>query len=233
MRKVLLSLIALFFCVSLFAVPKAIVFDFGSVMTSPSLKKREAAAHFIQETFHFTPEEYENVNREMQLCIVQGSTHEDFWVSYAKSKGIELPADWTKSLHSVMWDFLGVNLQMYALVHRLKEQKIRVGMLSNTTDYRSKLIRSFGLYEPFEPCLLSCEMGIRKPDLEAYRLLLEKLELPANEVVFVDDKIANIEAANQLGIDGIFFDSEEQFKLELIKRGFLGIEGGLAISHLL
>jgi HAD superfamily hydrolase (TIGR01509 family) len=107
---------------------------------------------------------------------------------------------------------------MYTLVNQLKEQKIPVGLLSNIDERLSKLIRDFGLYEPFNPCLLSCEIGIEKPDLKAYEFLLTQLKLPAEEIVFIDDRPENIEAAKAVGLDAILFESELQLRGELAKR---------------
>ncbi len=64
-------------------------------------------------------------------------------------------------------------------------------------------------------------MGLEKPDPKAYQLLLEKVELPANEVVFIDDLEENVEAAKKLGIDAIVFKSAEQVRHELAKRGLI------------
>ncbi len=102
-----------------------------------------------------------------------------FWISYAKNQGIKLPYNWASSFKSVMKDSIGINSAMYALVDELKEQHISIALLSNIDERLSKLIREFGLYEPFNPCLLSCEIGIEKPDLKAYELLLTRLNLPA------------------------------------------------------
>ena len=116
---------------------------------------------------------------------------------------------------------VGADPNMYVLIDQLKESGIRVGMLSNIDDRYTKLIRDFGFYEPFEPCLLSCEMGLEKPDLKAYELLIETMNLPASEIVFIDDKAENVEAAKKIGIDAIVFESSEQLRTELLQRKLL------------
>ena len=201
---------------SLIAAPQAIVFDFGGVLTGEP--NREAVITFICQSFHFSAEEFEKVNQEKRQAVKQGKTDEEFWIAYAKNKGIKLPANWSASFKSVMKDAIGVNPEMYALVDQLKEQQIPVALLSNIDERLSKLIRDFGLYEPFNPCLLSCEIGIEKPDLKAYELLLIELNLPAKEVIFIDDRPENIEAAKAVGLDAILFQSEQQLREELSKR---------------
>lgn len=220
MKKILLSFItSALTATSLIAAPQAIVFDFGGVMTGEP--NREAVIDFICQSFDFSREEFEKVNQEKRLALKQGKTDEEFWIFYAKNKGIELPYNWTASFKLVMKDAIGVNPEMYALVDELKEQHIPIALLSNIDERLSKLIREFGLYEPFNPCLLSCEIGVEKPDLKAYELLLTKLNLPPKEVVFVDDRPENIESAKKMGLDAILFESEEQLRIELSKRGVL------------
>jgi hypothetical protein len=101
MKKALYSLIASTLTASsLIAVPQAIVFDFGGVLTGEP--NREAVITFIRQSFHFSEEEFEKVNQEKRLAVKQGKTDEEFWTSYAKNKGVELPANWVGSFRSVM-----------------------------------------------------------------------------------------------------------------------------------
>lgn len=221
MKKMLFFLIAsIVTAVSLIAAPRAIVFDFGGVLTGE--QNRGAFITFIRQSFHFSAEEFEKVNQERCQAVKQDKRDEEFWVAYAKNKGIKLPANWSASFKSAMKDSIGVNPEMYALVDQLKEQQIPVALLSNIEDERiSKLIREFGFYEPFEPCLLSCEIGVKKPDLKAYELLVKTLNLPVKDVVFIDDKPENVEAATTIGLDAILFESEQQLRNELSARGAL------------
>jgi len=220
MKKILFSLIAsTLTATSLIAAPQAIVFDFGGVLTGET--NREAVVTFIRQSFHFSAEEFEKVNQEKRVAVKQGKTDEEFWITYAKNKGIKLAANWSASFRSVIKDAIGINPEMYALVDQLKKQQIQVALLSNIDEHLSKLIRDFGLYEPFDPCLLSCEIGVEKPDLKAYELLLKMLNLPAKDVVFIDDRPENVEAAKTIELDAILFESEPQLRNELTTRGAL------------
>ena len=93
-----------------------------------------------------------------------------------------------------------------------------VGLLTNSDGQFTSVLRDCGVYQPFDPCLISSEIDVRKPDLKAYELLLLKLNLPAGEVIFIDDRAENIEAAKKLGLDGILFKSHQQLEKELIQR---------------
>lgn len=214
------SLIALMIMAgSLVAAPQTVVFDFGGVLTGEP--NREAVINFIQESFDLSKEEFEKANQEKRLAVKQGKTDEEFWLMFAENRGIQLPSNWAESFKVVMKDAIGINAQMYKLVDELRNEGMPVALLSNIDERLAKIIRNFGLYEPFEPCLLSYEIGVEKPDSKAYELLLQKLNLPATDIVFIDDRPENIEAAQKLGIDAILFESQAQLRNELSRRDLL------------
>jgi epoxide hydrolase-like predicted phosphatase len=213
------------FTFPIFAAPRAIVFDFGGVMTveaNHSSRVFNAAADFIKESFHLSESEFAKMNHQRLLALQQGGSDEKFLAAFAKEKEIHLPDDWFESFKTIMRNAVGIDIEMYKLVNQLK-QHIRVGLLSNSDGHFTNLLRDCGIYEPFDPCLLSSEIGALKPNLKAYKLLLSELSLPPKEVIFIDDKLENVEAAKDLGLDGILFESAQQIKRELIKRQVLSL----------
>ena len=56
-----------------------------------------------------------------------------------------------------------------------------------------------------------------KPDVEIYETLLKKYQLTADECVFIDDRMENIEGAEKAGIHGICFETIGQVKEDLKK----------------
>ncbi len=211
------------FIFPIFAAPRAVVFDFGGVMTveaNHSARVFNAAADFIKEHFHLSESEFAEMNQQRLLALKQGESDEKFLIDFAKEKEICLPDDWYQSFQTIMRDAAGMDIEMYKLVNELK-QHLRVGLLSNSDGQFTNLLRDCGIYEPFDPCLLSTEIGALKPDLKAYSLLLSELALSPEEVIFIDDKLENVEAAKKMGIDGIVFESSQQIRDELLKRKLL------------
>lgn len=205
------------------AAPHAIVFDFGGVMTieaDHSLRVFNAAAGFIKEHFNLSESEFAEMNHRRLLALKQGESDEKFLTAFAKVNERHLPDDWYHSFQTTMKNAAGIDMEMYKLVNELK-QHIRVGLLSNSDDQFTNLLRDCGIYEPFDPCLLSSEIGIRKPDVRAYKYLLSELDLSPEEVIFIDDKLENIKIAQELGLDAILFESLFQLKNELIQRQVL------------
>jgi putative hydrolase of the HAD superfamily len=204
---------------TLAAAPQAVVFDFGGVMTTES--DREKVVQFLCASCQLSPKEFAQANRLKHRAIKEGKTDAEFWMQYAKEKKIALPSDWETSLNAVMKESIAANPEMYALVDTLKQKGLPVAMLSNIDDRLAKLIRGFGMYEPFSPCLLSCELGLEKPDSKIYEVLIREMDLPAGDIVFVDDKQENVESARALGIDAILFTSHGQLVQELKQRELL------------
>lgn len=54
-----------------------------------------------------------------------------------------------------------------------------------------------------------------KPDAAIYERLCNKFSLKAEECVFADDKIENIEATRRFGMEGIYFKDAMQYEEEL------------------
>jgi FMN phosphatase YigB (HAD superfamily) len=67
---------------------------------------------------------------------------------------------------------------------------------------------------------VSYEVGCAKPDAAIYRICLDQLQVPAASVLFVDDRVENLEAASRLGIQTLHFTGDESVE-EL--RGRIGV----------
>ena len=75
---------------------------------------------------------------------------------------------------------------------------------------REAMNRKFQLDTLLDLMVYDNEEGISKPDSCIYRLTLERLNVEAHETVFVDDKVQNVEAAQQLGMLALLFKDTEQ-----------------------
>lgn len=67
----------------------------------------------------------------------------------------------------------------------------------------------------FEGIVVSGEEKTRKPFEAIYNLTLERFNIKAENAIFIDDNLRNIEAAKTLGINGILFKSPEDLALQL------------------
>lgn len=56
---------------------------------------------------------------------------------------------------------------------------------------------------------MSSEIGLRKPDAEAFQFILNDISVKPNELLFFDDSAENIEGAKRLGIQSVLVTDSE------------------------
>lgn len=89
--------------------------------------------------------------------------------------------------------------EMLELALQLK-MEYQVLLLSNTNELHWKFLnRSYGIERYAHSSVLSFRVGTMKPDPRIYRYLLEEHQLQGKEIIFVDDREENVQAAHDLG----------------------------------
>jgi epoxide hydrolase-like predicted phosphatase len=94
--------------------------------------------------------------------------------------------------------------------------RYRTGILSNSIDgARREEEARFGLAQLVDVVVYSHEIGVAKPDATAYLLLCEQLGVAPEELVFLDNRASNVEAARRLGIHAILHISTLESIMEI------------------
>ncbi|MFS2225326.1 glucose-1-phosphatase [Pantoea sp. B65] len=101
--------------------------------------------------------------------------------------------------------FIDVRPEVIARMHALRAQGDRVVILSNTNRLHCSYWPSEypQVEQAADKLYLSQDMGLRKPDAAIYQQVLQQEGVTADQAVFFDDNLANIEAARALGITSI------------------------------
>jgi len=82
-----------------------------------------------------------------------------------------------------------------------------LAMLSNDIAPWSRHLRNrFDIERFFKTCLVSGEVGMRKPDERIFRLLLDRLGARAGDCVFIDDRLRNLRVAAMLGLRTVWLN---------------------------
>jgi len=76
------------------------------------------------------------------------------------------------------------------------------------------------LAEALQPSNLFRRVRRIKPEPAIYEYALKIIKVPASEVLFIDDRDANLEQARAAGIQVIRFQSVNQLRDDLEARGF-------------
>jgi FMN phosphatase YigB (HAD superfamily) len=93
--------------------------------------------------------------------------------------------------------------QTFSLFARTKAAGVRSIALSNFGEQFYPTIERFPELATFDGRVISCEVGLVKPDAAIFELLLDRYELTPGECLFVDDSAANVATADQLGFHSL------------------------------
>lgn len=184
---------------------KAIVFDLGNVIINLKEEKlwwQENFAAILQEDrllelrksgfFH----EYEKgnfSNDDFLSGLHQISKFETVTKDDVKNAWISLLADIPPSRIDLL---------------RQLASKYPLYLLSNTNDIHldfilDELLKSYGkpvFDEVFSKCFYSQKIKLAKPDIAIYQHVLDSIDRAPEEILFLDDKQENLDAAHSLGI---------------------------------
>ncbi len=123
-----------------------------------------------------------------------------------KVEGADLDG-WVRRKHELTQAMLGDAPRLYPgaldLVRHLRG-RARLAIVSTT--WRSHIevvLKASGLLEAFELIIAKEDVAAPKPDPEGYRLALSRLDLPAGEVVALEDSPTGLLAAQGAGIRAV------------------------------
>jgi len=86
-------------------------------------------------------------------------------------------------------------------------------------------LERYSFLQIFEDIVVSGKIKMKKPDSKIYQYSLKQFNLLAENALFIDDNLRNVEAARKEGIHSIHFISPQQLEQELIALGILGVLG--------
>ena len=197
---------------------KAIVSDFGGVLTTPLV---ESFMAFQDQTGITT----ETLGKAMQAAtegnggenplfeMERGEITEDAFLALL-TEHLEPLLGHHPEMHrfrEIYFEALQPNEQMIELMRELKGEGYRMAMLTNNVREWEPLWRSMlPVDEIFETVVDSGFVGCRKPESKIYALTLERLNEPAEACLFIDDVLINCEGARKAGLHAVHFQDNAQ-----------------------
>ena len=109
----------------------------------------------------------------------------------------------------------GVIPGMFNLLTTLSDKGFRLYGLTNWSYKVYEVIKRHTIFSLLEGYVISSEIHLLKPDPKIYIHLTEKFSLRPNECLFIDDKLENVEGAENIGMHGIQFFNAEQLTTTL------------------
>lgn len=203
---------------------RAVVFDYGMVLTGPP--DPEAYAALLRIT-GLSLDRFEPLYWADRHAYDEGKlTGITFWQKFLMNSSLDLPSGAERN--SIVeelnhWDarlWTTQNSAMLAWQQRLKERGLLTAILSNMGDnVLENMKREFDWLARFDVLVWSYQLLMAKPDPAIYRHVLKELGTRPEETLFLDDKLVNIEAARALGIQAIEFSTVERLRADLIAAG--------------
>jgi len=111
---------------------------------------------------------------------------------------------------------------MIALISELKARHgLKVAVVSNEgRELAVHRVEAFGLRAFVDFFIFSAFVHFRKPDADIFRLALDVAQVPAERVIYIDDRPMFVQVARGLGIQGVHHEGYESTRTAL---GGLGI----------
>lgn len=193
---------------------QAVISDFGGVLTTPlfdafaRVQEHDGVTleHFGMAMFKATEERGENP----LFPFERGEMTEREFLGIVGAKLAEVvgrPVE-MEGFGERYFAHLETNHAMLDYLRGLRDERgIRLAMLTNNVREWEARWRALvpGIDELFELIVDSAFVGMRKPDPRIYELTLERLDLPAQACVFIDDVDVNVAAAADLGLHAVQF----------------------------
>jgi HAD superfamily hydrolase (TIGR01509 family) len=192
------------------SVPKAIIFDLGNVLlpidlsltyqafaSFSSLCSADIATRIIENQLWVPYESGQQSNHEFREFL---RTELQLTIS---------DADFDDAFSALLLDF---HAGVYEWMFTLRSQ-FHLVLLSNTSSIHADRFtkvslgpKGQNLFSLFHHVYYSFEMGLVKPDSVIYQQVLNEQGFSAEEVLFFDDNVANINSAKSMGIPSFLVD---------------------------
>ena len=203
---------------------KAVIFDFGGVITSSpfeAFNRLEAERGFPQDFVRRvnTADPDSNAWARFERAEITAAEFDALFAAEAAALGHALPG------RDVLAVLAGaIRPAMVAALDTLKVHGYMLGCITNNvpTGHGAGMARSGdrsdayeAIFARFEHVIESSKAGLRKPDPRIYLMMCEALALSPADCVYLDDLGINCKPAAQLGMHAIKVASGEQALADL------------------
>ena len=191
---------------------RAVLFDLGGVILRT---EHQAPREHLAERLNMTYEDLDKIvfaSETSRLASFGKLSTEQHWAAVVKRLGLT-PSEAGQAYA----EFFAGDIPDQELLDFIRSLRPshKTGLISNGwPDLRDYITRS-GFLDAFDTLVISAEVGLMKPDLKIYQLALSRLDVQASQSVMVDDTPVNVEAADELGMHGILFESTRQVQHDL------------------
>lgn len=92
-----------------------------------------------------------------------------------------------KRMYQTSFDSANIHPEIIPMFQALKEQKIKIGLITNCYFEERDIIKNSVLFEYFDVMCMSCELGMKKPDVRIFQKCMKDLGLDPEECLYIGD----------------------------------------------
>jgi epoxide hydrolase-like predicted phosphatase len=208
----------------------ALIVDFGGVLTTPlqdaMVVFAEELGLELQHIVRASLGVYTGAQDDLVVGFETGRISDDEFARAFAARLSEISGKTVDPDRLVERIFAGLRIEedMMSAVERARSHGFKTGLLSNSW--------GMGLYPReridalFDAVVISGEVGMRKPDEEIFHLAVDKLDVPPERAVFVDDHPGHLKAALALGMTTVLHKAPAESIRQLEQ--LLGVDLGPA-----
>lgn len=195
---------------------QAVIWDLGGVLV-----RTEDTAHrrIWEKRLGMKPWGLERLvhrNPIAQQATIGKASPDEVW-SYVAT-ALQLSENELSSLRTDFYAGDHVDPRLIGWIDEL-QATYKSGLITNAwSDVRRSIEKEWKIASVFDEIVISAEVGFAKPDPEIYLQMIERLDLPPVQTVFIDDFEENIQGANEAGMQTILFQSTKQIMNEFAER---------------
>ena len=189
---------------------KALIFDMGGVLVDLDM---EACKKAFKEDLGFDeidqlldPCHQKGAIGDMESGAISADEFRDYVIS--RSRPGVVADDVDQAFYKIL---VGVEPYKFDLLRRLSKN-YDIYMLSNNNPIAARMASEifaeggFSMETSFKKCYLSYQMKTVKPSEEFYKAVIADIGLPAEEMLFIDDSKANVQASIDAGLPAVWYE---------------------------
>ncbi len=143
-------------------------------------------------------------------------SEQEMWQKVGKEINVDVLSNVKDSLiHDFFKSRIVVDHNVLDVAEQLQKNGIHTRILSNTTAVMHSVVKELVDMKHFVHQFLSYEIGMEKPDECIFKYVMDKIPLIKEEVMFVDDRQSNIDAAKDFGMNTMHFVDSFKFVKDL------------------
>lgn len=181
-----------------------LLFDFGGVLTDLDASRPIAA--FERLGFDLRPYLGSFRQKGPFSLLEQGAISVSEFCDRLRAEGLRADATNDEIIEAWKSFLTGVPAERLEMLLKIK-QHYSVNVLSNTNEIHWRQAtddffryEGLGVDDFFDHIFLSCDLRMEKPAPELFHHCVERLGVPAGEVLFLDDSETNCQAARDCGL---------------------------------